>query len=614
MGGENRCRGVIEGKHGTEWRPVIDPRRYSKEKQFVDLCQQLGCGTFISSSTQQLTEQQPVWKMSHECHSSHTFCKSWTDGDSTHLMNFVCSESVRLVKGEDRCTGFLEVKSDGSWRSVCESSLTAQTAFVVCKELGCGFPHKYSGKSPAESLTDTLNFDCNGREEHLMGCPASFLPANECNTTYMTCKRLPREPHITIFSIHGEERGQRMNVYKGHHFVISCGLSSPYKIHSFPLNFVLKQKHIEWNQPAAENTAHFLFPAAEDSHQGYYYCRYSFDFTPEIFSEPAVHFLSIRDASYLRLVDERSHCLGQLQLEHQGEWRPVSQHQSWSLKEAAVVCRQLGCGSAVRTRKIDNSNVPVWRFYSDCDGTESALLDCGTVKEWVSTSTVEVLCSDILVPPNITVFTQKTYKEERDVLTVYRGHSFFVNCSVEARFPGGRFTLKIPTANNTHSLDQTTVNHLAIFKISFVDETHTGNYSCVYHNNVSGQNFSFESQSLAITVEGYESKDVRLDVGMLRHNGNSTVCAGKLLISHRSEMKMVTAQSAVWDMSHASIVCRQQGCGEAVSTSKIQLQKVTSMWRFFSDCDGSEAALLDCGDISECFSSTAVQVVCAGKT
>lgn len=99
----------------------------------------------------------------------------------------------------------------------------------------------------------------------------------------------------------------------------------------------------------------------------------------------------------------------------------------------------------------------------------------------------------------------------------------------------------------------------------------------------------------------------------MKRDDNSSACSGKLLVRKGSEIKMVTAETSGWDVRHASIVCGQLGCGRALSTSKTQLPILTSMWRFYSDCDGSEVALLDCGHKSEWFSFTAIQVVCDGR-
>ena len=97
----------------------------------------------------------------------------------------------------------------------------------------------------------------------------------------------------------------------------------------------------------------------------------------------------------VRLVDGGSCCAGRVEIKHQEEWRQLYSRFTWNMKTAAVVCRQLDCGSAVTTRGYDgDENRPVWEFESDCAGTESALWDCGHVREGVNTSyMVEVICS-----------------------------------------------------------------------------------------------------------------------------------------------------------------------------------------------------------------------------
>uniref|UniRef100_A0A3B4XI55 SRCR domain-containing protein n=1 Tax=Seriola lalandi dorsalis TaxID=1841481 RepID=A0A3B4XI55_SERLL len=90
----------------------------------------------------------------------------------------------------------------------------------------------------------------------------------------------------------------------------------------------------------------------------------------------------------LRLMGGASRCAGTLQV-NQGEWRPVEDY-GWTLKEAAVVCRELDCGSAVsRRRRKGSSKRPVWRINTesiiwscllDCRSSDSATTTCSPGK------------------------------------------------------------------------------------------------------------------------------------------------------------------------------------------------------------------------------------------
>ncbi|XP_075940211.1 CD5 antigen-like [Anarhichas minor] len=80
----------------------------------------------------------------------------------------------------------------------------------------------------------------------------------------------------------------------------------------------------------------------------------------------------------VRLVGGDSRCAGTLEMKHQGDWRPV-EGSDWSLKEAAVVCRELDCGSAVSMgQREESSGRSVWKIYSYCVQSGSSLRECVT--------------------------------------------------------------------------------------------------------------------------------------------------------------------------------------------------------------------------------------------
>ena len=108
----------------------------------------------------------------------------------------------------------------------------------------------------------------------------------------------------------------------------------------------------------------------------------------------------------MRLMDGGSRCAGRVEIKHQEEWRLLYSF-IWNVKHAAVVCRQLDCGSVISTKiDVGDGDLPAWGFTSYCAGTESALRECGTVKEWVSTYAVmEVICSGNTHRSSVVTFT-----------------------------------------------------------------------------------------------------------------------------------------------------------------------------------------------------------------
>uniref|UniRef100_A0A8C9R926 SRCR domain-containing protein n=1 Tax=Scleropages formosus TaxID=113540 RepID=A0A8C9R926_SCLFO len=97
-----------------------------------------------------------------------------------------------------------------------------------------------------------------------------------------------------------------------------------------------------------------------------------------------------------------SPCSGTVEVYRWGQWGTVAQY-NWDLNDAAVVCRQLGCGSAVvtpiRAHFGEGSGRVLLRDVS-CNGSESALRDCGAVDfrhiDFPHKFDAGVICSDFV--------------------------------------------------------------------------------------------------------------------------------------------------------------------------------------------------------------------------
>ena len=93
--------------------------------------------------------------------------------------------------------------------------------------------------------------------------------------------------------------------------------------------------------------------------------------------------LMFEGAAEVRLADGSGRCDGRVEVKHQNRWGTVCRV-SWDEKDAAVVCKQLGCGSvisAARSKRFVLGSGPIWMDEVHCRGTESALSDC-TQTEW----------------------------------------------------------------------------------------------------------------------------------------------------------------------------------------------------------------------------------------
>ena len=93
---------------------------------------------------------------------------------------------------------------------------------------------------------------------------------------------------------------------------------------------------------------------------------------------PVSHACVCLAALEVRLMGGAHRCEGRVEVKHQGEWDTVNDH-NWNLEEAAVVCRQLGCGTATeapRGAHFGPGIGPTWFQYIYCKGTESVLTAC----------------------------------------------------------------------------------------------------------------------------------------------------------------------------------------------------------------------------------------------
>jgi len=95
------------------------------------------------------------------------------------------------------------------------------------------------------------------------------------------------------------------------------------------------------------------------------------------------HMHPVSDPAALRLVNGSNFCAGRVEVLHKQLWGSVCDD-SWDMKDAAVVCRQLGCGtvlSAPGRAWFGRGHNAIWLDDVNCTGMENNLLEC-LAKPW----------------------------------------------------------------------------------------------------------------------------------------------------------------------------------------------------------------------------------------
>ncbi|XP_030292181.1 CD5 antigen-like [Sparus aurata] len=503
-GGSTRCSGILEVNVG-KWERVYHSGWTLKDAAIA--CSELDCGFAVSLEWRYEAERSSMVEIRPECIQSGSALKDCARqfDESYIFLGLLCSDSVRLVNGASLCSGRLEVKSHQSnqtWSSVCEDDVDLQDAEVVCRELGCGAPSVLKGALYGEAKGPmwTKEFQCGGHESGLLDCGSLDSARNTCSpgeAVGLTCS----EPIRLV----GPSR---------------CAGTLEVK-HEADWRPVFHHKD-DWDLRRSAAVCRELKCGAPVSVERR--TEPSDRFLWMIVSKCSMFGSSLRECAQsvynssildltcsepLWLSGGSSRCAGTLEVNHDEDWRPVSDYDSrWTLKEAAVACGELDCGSAVSVgRRNESSDIPVWTIGFDCVQSGSVLNEC--VESSNSSSILDLICSGLLLLPNISVSSSKdgVSKAQQQGFQVSKGSTFNISCSVLPQYLGGSFHLTFTSSSTTRNYTQPAVNHSAHFLFPAAKRAHQGSYSCVYHLQEFSHDVSFESRALAVTVSGELSQE-----------------------------------------------------------------------------------------------------------
>ncbi|NWZ72239.1 C163A protein, partial [Acrocephalus arundinaceus] len=337
VGGDGACAGQLEVRRGRAWVSVCEDQVDMKVAQVV--CRELGCGVALAipGSGRFAAGSGSIWDRGFQCNGTEPLLSACAQRPPhgqgcSGRASIICSPytGFRLGNSSSGCSGRVEVAVRGMWGSVCASEWDLPDAHVLCRHLGCGRAFSVppggsfgSGEGPLRPDA----FGCSGSERHPGECPVAVLGKPSCapgNAAAVNCSGMDYNlDRIKDFLDMGPAPNSSFE-----EMVIVCSSGCPKK---------------GWRCRCPR----------QPSHPG-----------------PSVPAGSRR----VRLVGSSGHCAGRVEV-YSGD----TCREGWDLQDAAVVCRELGCGRALEapsSARFGPSSGPLWPYIPDCFGTEESLWEC----------------------------------------------------------------------------------------------------------------------------------------------------------------------------------------------------------------------------------------------
>ncbi|KAL0153753.1 hypothetical protein M9458_050940, partial [Cirrhinus mrigala] len=649
VNGKNPCAGRVEVFDKGQWGTVCDDDWDIADAAVV--CRELDCGTAVTATRSAHFGQGlgPISMALLRCSGSETalkdcrsnwhyakYCRHYEDA------GVVCSEKgLRLVDGSHLCSGRVEVIYGNTWGSVC--AFDQQDAEVVCRELDCGAPAQVLGAAAfgkGKGRVWSEEIQCRGNESTIHVCPRSPSQMHGCShdsDVGVICSG-----YTDVKLVNGSDScsGRVELQYLGEWGTVcdACWDMRAASVLCRQLNCGIAVSVVgsDWfgegsgeiradvfdcdgNETKLSECSVSSWSRAECSHRRdvgvicseseAHLKNCSFSQTLNCSSTQQLSITNFGQGS-IRLVGSGGDCAGRLEVFHSGSWGTVCDD-SWDIKDAHVVCRQLQCGVALNNQQVPAwfgpGSGPIWLDEVECEGNETSLWSCSS-SGWGKhdcnhKEDVGVVCSE---------FKEIRLTEgcEGNVEVFYNGSWGNVCWNNMNR---GTVSLICQELNCGRSGSEPSSSE-GLKPHNWLD-----NLKCRRHDSTLwqcpssswGQNDCGKDEVAKITCSEDQTRESPLSLLTcstspsphqrqcsnhlpLRLSGGEGRCSGRLEVYHNTVWGSVCDDQ--WDISDAQVVCRELGCGAALRADGNSVFGAGEgvVWLNRVECRGNEIHLADC--------------------
>ncbi|XP_072214317.1 scavenger receptor cysteine-rich domain-containing protein DMBT1-like isoform X5 [Excalfactoria chinensis] len=649
----NRCAGRVEILHNKRWGTVCDKNWDLLDANVV--CRQLGCGRALSAPGQAQFGQGSgiVWLDGMNCTGfeyslSACLAKPWGINTCDHWADagVVCSDSIipepphlRLVNGSHRCAGRVEVFHEEMWGAVCDRGWDVKDAEVVCQQLGCGTALSASGEAYLDAGSQRVwleNVSCEGTELSLTKCRASPWGKSSCSHgkhASVVCSGSDVSRFAPVRLVDGPGRcAGRLEVLYNKQWGTVCDDSWEFTdaavvcrqldcgvvISAPPRAYFGQGPESMWLDDVNCTGTEAALSECKFKGWGVHNC-YHHEAASVVCSGSG-----ISDLADLRLVNGSDKCSGRLEVFHDQRWGTVCAD-GWDLAEAYVVCRQLGCGtarSASSSSQYGEGPRLTWVDAVKCTGMERALFEC-KVKLWGAQSCkskgyASVVCSgavdiDMRSPEAIRLVNGPHRCSGR--VEVFHSQQWGTVCHDDWDLNDANVVCRQLNCGTAVSAMRLSSFGQGSGPIWLEGVRCLGTEATLTECPVKprGLHSCSHLEDAGVVCSGLGISNI----SALRLVDGLSECAGRVEVFHNNEWGTVCDDN--WDMSDAAVVCRQLGCGTALSApgsarfgwgfSRIWLDEVS--------CTGEESDISQCAaktwGVHNCHHGEDAGVVCSGN-